>query len=138
MQSLETDIGFKFYKENGMSKAGRTIQVWSFYLFGLGLILLFAPNFLLGLFGFPTTDDVWIRIVGVLALVLAYYYYNAAKSEMTELFRWSIHGRMPIIVIFIIFVLLKRGYSPEDIEKICSGTLFRVWNKVIEVSSASM
>lgn len=90
-----------------MSKAGRTIQVWSFYLFGLGLILLFAPNFLLGLFGFPTTDDVWIRIVGVLALVLAYYYYNAAKSEMTELFRWSIHGRMPIIVIFIIFVLLK-------------------------------
>ncbi len=38
----------------------------------------------------------------------------------------------------LIFVLLKRGYSPEDIEKICSGNLFRVWNKVIEVSNASM
>ncbi len=34
----------------------------------------------------------------------------------------------------LIAVLLKRGYSPEDIEKICSGNLFRVWNKVIEVS----
>jgi membrane dipeptidase len=34
----------------------------------------------------------------------------------------------------LIFELLKRGYSPEDIEKICSKNLFRVWNKVIETS----
>ena len=34
----------------------------------------------------------------------------------------------------LIFVLLKRGYTPEDIEKICSKNIFRVWNKVIEVS----
>lgn len=31
----------------------------------------------------------------------------------------------------LIFVLLKRGYSPEDIEKICSKNVFRVWNRVI-------
>lgn len=37
----------------------------------------------------------------------------------------------------LIFVLLKRGYSPEDIEKICSKNVFRVWNKVIEVAAAS-
>ena len=30
--------------------------------------------------------------------------------------------------------LLTRGYSEADIEKICSGNLFRVWDKVIEVS----
>jgi membrane dipeptidase len=35
----------------------------------------------------------------------------------------------------LIFVLLKRGYSPEDIEKICSKNVFRVWNKVIEMSN---
>jgi membrane dipeptidase len=34
----------------------------------------------------------------------------------------------------LIYVLLKRGYSDEDIEKICSGNVFRVWNKVIEVA----
>jgi membrane dipeptidase len=34
----------------------------------------------------------------------------------------------------LIFVLLKRGYTPADIEKICSGNVFRVWNKVIETS----
>ena len=34
----------------------------------------------------------------------------------------------------LIAVLLKRGYSAEDIEKICYKNVFRVWNKVIEVS----
>lgn len=37
----------------------------------------------------------------------------------------------------LIFVLLKRGYSDEDIEKICSKNVFRVWNKVIEVADKS-
>jgi membrane dipeptidase len=34
----------------------------------------------------------------------------------------------------LIYVLLKRGYTEEDIQKICSGNVFRVWNKVIEIS----
>jgi membrane dipeptidase len=32
----------------------------------------------------------------------------------------------------LIYVLLKRGYKAEDIGKICSGNVFRVWNKVLE------
>jgi membrane dipeptidase len=34
----------------------------------------------------------------------------------------------------LIFELLKREYSPEDIEKICYKNLWRVWNKVIDVA----
>lgn len=34
----------------------------------------------------------------------------------------------------LIHELLKRGYSEEDIEKICSKNVFRVWNKVIDVA----
>ncbi|MBK5277334.1 MAG: dipeptidase [Bacteroidia bacterium] len=34
----------------------------------------------------------------------------------------------------LIYVLLKRGYSESDIEKICYGNAFRVWNKVIDVA----
>lgn len=37
----------------------------------------------------------------------------------------------------LIAELLKRGYSPADIEKICSKNVFRVWNKVIELSGKS-
>lgn len=34
----------------------------------------------------------------------------------------------------LIYELLRRGYSPEDIEKICYKNVWRVWNKVIDVS----
>ena len=34
----------------------------------------------------------------------------------------------------LIAVLLKRGYTPEEIEKICSKNVFRVWNAVIKAS----
>ena len=34
----------------------------------------------------------------------------------------------------LIFELLRRGYTPEDIEKICYKNTFRVWEKVQEVA----
>ncbi|MCK5370687.1 MAG: dipeptidase, partial [Cyclobacteriaceae bacterium] len=34
----------------------------------------------------------------------------------------------------LIHELLKRGYTSEDIEKICSKNLFRVWNEVIAIA----
>jgi membrane dipeptidase len=37
----------------------------------------------------------------------------------------------------LIAVFLKRGYSPEDIEKICYKNVARVWNKVIDVATAN-
>lgn len=37
----------------------------------------------------------------------------------------------------LIYELLSRGYTDENIEKICSGNIFRVWNKVLEYSDAT-
>ncbi|MGC4020997.1 MAG: dipeptidase [Cyclobacteriaceae bacterium] len=37
----------------------------------------------------------------------------------------------------LIYALLKRGYSEDDIEKICHKNVWRVWNRVAEVASAS-
>jgi len=34
----------------------------------------------------------------------------------------------------LIYELLKRGYTEEDIEKVCYKNVFRVWNRVAEVS----
>lgn len=36
----------------------------------------------------------------------------------------------------LIAVLLERDYSEEDIQKICSGNIFRVWNEVINVADS--
>jgi len=37
-------------------------------MLALGLGLLLVPNLLLGLFGFPPSREVWIRVVGLLVL----------------------------------------------------------------------
>ncbi len=37
----------------------------------------------------------------------------------------------------LIYELLKRGYSDEDIEKICYKNVWRVWNRVIEIAEQS-
>lgn len=37
----------------------------------------------------------------------------------------------------LIFELLKRGYSDEDIEKICYKNVFRVWNEVEKIAKES-
>lgn len=37
----------------------------------------------------------------------------------------------------LIAELLKRGYTDQEIKKICSGNLFRVWNKVLSFASDS-
>ena len=31
----------------------------------------------------------------------------------------------------LLYVLLKRGYTEEDLGKMCSGNIFRVWNEVL-------
>jgi len=35
----------------------------------------------------------------------------------------------------LIAELLKRGYTEEEIEKICSGNVWRVWNKILQIAA---
>ena len=37
----------------------------------------------------------------------------------------------------LIYELLERGYSEEDIEKICYKNVWRVWNRVLEIAAQS-
>jgi len=53
-----------------MSAAAKSLVVFAMYLFVLGLALIIVPNAILALFGLPPTSDVWIRIIGVVALNL--------------------------------------------------------------------
>lgn len=90
-----------------MSRTARTLFVWSFYLLGLGVILVVVPNLLLALFGIAPTEEVWIRVIGVLVLILAYFAYSAARQEVQEYFRWSVPARVAVPLFFAIFVLLN-------------------------------
>ena len=90
-----------------MSKAANSVQVFGLYLVVPGMGFLLIPNVLLPLFGVPTTDEPWIRVVGVLVLALACYYTQAARKELKEFFRFTVYVRAAVFVVFTAFVLLR-------------------------------
>jgi hypothetical protein len=87
-----------------MTAAARSMNVFAFYLLGLAVILLVAPNTLLQAFGLPPTSEVWIRVVGMLVAFLGLYYRVAAAAELTPLFRMSVLARSSVPVFFLLFV----------------------------------
>ncbi len=88
-----------------MSRSAKTVAFFGVYLIGMGLGFVLMPNVLFGLLGLPPTDEVWSRVVGMLALLLAYYYLNAARSELRPFFAWTVHTRLAAFVFFAAFVL---------------------------------
>jgi hypothetical protein len=90
-----------------MSNAARSVFVFGIYLVLLGLVLVAAPNVLLGAFRFPPATEVWIRVVGMLVLCLAYYYTQAARRELRDYFRLTVHARTFVFVCLGAFAALR-------------------------------
>ena len=93
-----------------MSRAARSLFVFGIYLAVLSLLLLLVPNLLLGLFGLGATTEVWIRVVGMLTLILSVYNILASRAELTPFIQWSVYARASVILFFIVFVVA--GLAP--------------------------
>jgi len=89
-----------------MSKPAKSVFVHGIYLALSGLTLIAVPNLLFALLSIPATHEVWIRVVGVLTLILGYYFIQAARKEVIEFMRWTVHARIAFMTFCIIFVLL--------------------------------
>jgi len=89
-----------------MSKNARTIFIFGIYLGIFGAVLLTVPNFLLGIFQIPSTDEVWIRVVGMLLFLLGVYYVLAAQKEMKDFFQWTVYVRASVVLFLTAFALL--------------------------------
>ena len=95
-----------------MSRPARSIFAFGVYLVAVGLALVARPNPLFALLRFPATHEIWPRVVWVVALVLAYYYLQAARYELTAFFRWTVSARAAVFVAFAAFVLLGLAPAP--------------------------
>jgi hypothetical protein len=96
-----------------MSGATTSIRAFGVYLVILGAALIVAPNAVLAPFGVPPTSEVWVRVVGVLAVALGFYYGQAARSELVPFYRATIVVRAFVFVSFGAFVLL--GFAPPSL-----------------------
>ena len=87
-----------------------TLRVFAVYLLLLGAVLVLAPNALLGLFGMPPAEEVWVRVVGMLAGFLGYYYLRAAAAGLEAFYAWTVPVRLSVMGFFAGFVLA--GLAP--------------------------
>lgn len=93
-----------------MTKSAQTVFFFALYLFGLGIILIVWPNWLLGLFDIPPTTEVWIRVIGMLTILLGCYYVSAARANWLPIIELSVKARASVPVFFAVFVVL--GWAP--------------------------
>jgi hypothetical protein len=89
-----------------MSKSAFSLRVFSIYMLIVGVVLIADPNWLLSLFGVPDTHEVWIRIVGMLMLIIGFIDFMASGNELRLFFRWSVYARLAVPIILIGFVVL--------------------------------
>lgn len=109
-----------------MSKPATSVFVFGIYMALNGFALIIIPNLILNFFDFPATNEIWIRIVGMLMLILAYYYIFTARKEITSFFYLSIPARFAGIVFFSAFVLFELA-SPKIISFGVIDLLSGIW-----------
>lgn len=90
-----------------MSKSAKSVFVFGIYLLLLGLCLMIVPNILLAPFAVPPTNEVWIRIVGLLLMALSVYYIVSSRLELVTILKVTMYIRCSIIFFFTAFVLLN-------------------------------
>ena len=86
-----------------MSKSAFSAKVFAIYLFVVGVVVVFAPNFLLSIFRIAPSSEVWVHVVGVLALMIGVYAWVAAKHEFKPFLKASVYTRLVVFVAFTTF-----------------------------------
>jgi len=87
-----------------------SVFVFSIYLYIMGFVLVVTPDTLVRIFKFPETDGLWIRVAGMLVIILAFYYSHAARAEIRPFFVWTVIARSSVLLFFIAFVIA--GLAP--------------------------
>lgn len=84
-----------------MGSSAFTIKAFGVYILLTGWGLLLTPGLILGLFGFAPTTEIWIRVLGALAIVLGYYYWACGAAGAAAFFRATVRGRIAFCVLCV-------------------------------------
>ena len=76
-----------------MKDANRSLLIFGLYLVVVGIGFMIAPHQLLSIFSLSAGDDIWIRMVGLLASIIGSYYILAARARLEAFYRWTVPAR---------------------------------------------
>jgi hypothetical protein len=77
-----------------------SILFWSIYEFAIGAALFLVPTQITGLFGIDEPVEVWIRVLGAVAIGLGIFYLMSTFSDSRWFYRASVLVRSVIAVLF--------------------------------------
>lgn len=84
--------------------------VFAIYMVILSVALIFFPYRFTALFNMAPPDGLWIRLLGVILGILAFYYVMAVREENETFYRWTSLGRLVILPAVVVLVAL--GIAP--------------------------
>lgn len=87
-----------------MNPACRTIFLFGFYPLFAGLSMILAPALPLQLLGWPIEGLDWIRMLGVVTMIVGYYYLRLGSSDVLAFCRFSAQARLLIPLAFVAMV----------------------------------
>jgi hypothetical protein len=93
-----------------MSSAARSVYVFGIYLIVVGGILMGSPNTLLPLLGIAETTEPWIRLAGMLVMVIGMLDIACARTEQTGFMQATVYTRFFALLTFVAFAVL--GIAP--------------------------
>jgi type IV secretory pathway TrbL component len=82
-----------------------SLIVQSVYVVLTGLQLIFVPNMLLNMFDFGETYEIWIKVLGIVVLSLAFIYYAISKSGNTDVVRATVYSRLFVGAGFLLLAI---------------------------------
>jgi hypothetical protein len=92
-----------------MNKAHISLIVFGLYMvFVVGFGFMLIPMFVLNLFGLSAGDDAWIRMVGMLASIIGFYYIGVARAKMDSFIPWTVQGRYYAAAFMVLMVVLDK------------------------------
>jgi hypothetical protein len=86
-----------------------SLAVYGAYLLANGVALLLAPGVTLGLLGLAHAEDPWIRVLGLVAGEIGYYFLVAARKDIRAIYPATVYGRGFAALVFLALVVFKVG-----------------------------
>ena len=87
--------------------ARQTILYFGCYLIVLGLLVMFTPNLVAALLFLPPPADHNVTMVGLLAVILGYYYTRMARADVVAFYQATVIGRFGATAAVVLLAVLS-------------------------------
>ena len=91
------------------TSAALSLAVYGIYLPANGLGLLLTPSVPFALLGVPFIEDPWVRVLGLVAGEIGFYFVYAARAGLSGFYRATVYARGTAALVFLVLVTLKLG-----------------------------